>query len=201
MQDSFPDNLVSLDTNLPIWSRVFTVAPLVLIGTREPNGDADLAPKHMVTPMGWENYFGFVCTPRHSTYRNVQRSGVFTVSYPSPSQLIFTSLTAAPRCGDDKPNLLALPTFPAKHVDCVLIRDAYLYFECEHFKTIDDFGDNSLITGRIIAAYARQDALRSSDGDDQELIRQAPLLAYLAPGRFAKVEQSYSFPFPAGMQK
>jgi flavin reductase (DIM6/NTAB) family NADH-FMN oxidoreductase RutF len=191
-----------LDTDVPIWDRFFVVAPLVLIGSREPNGAADLAPKHMVTPMGWQNYFGFVCTPRHGTYHNVQHTGVFTVSYPRPSQLLYTSLAAAPRCGDnEKPSLLALPTIPATQIDGVFIEDAYLYFECEHFKTIDGFGENSLITGKILAAHVHKDALRASEWDDQELIHDAPLFAYLQPGRFASIEKSNSFPFPAGMKK
>ena len=173
-----------------------------MIGTREENGSADLAPKHMVTPMGWENYFGFVCTPRHATYRNVQRTGVFTVSYPRPSQLLYTSLAAAPRCADGEKSILpALPTSPTTKVDGVFMKDSYVVFECEHERTVDGFGVNSLITGCIVAAFADADALRISDRDDAELIRSAPLLAYLNPGRFASVAESFSFPFPAGMTR
>jgi flavin reductase (DIM6/NTAB) family NADH-FMN oxidoreductase RutF len=81
-----PSRLVTLDTSEPIWDRFFSVSPLVLIGSREADGSFDLAPKHMVTPMGWANYFGFVCTPRHRTYSNIARTGAFTVSYPRPSR-------------------------------------------------------------------------------------------------------------------
>ena len=58
---------VELDVRWPVWERVYMVAPLVLVGTREPDGRHDLAPKHMALPLGWQNYFGFVCAPRHST--------------------------------------------------------------------------------------------------------------------------------------
>jgi hypothetical protein len=34
----------------------------------------------MVTPMGWQNYFGFVCTPAHATCQKIERSGEFTES-------------------------------------------------------------------------------------------------------------------------
>ena len=91
------NNIVEIDTTVPIWEQFFTVAPLVLIGTTEADGSLDLAPKHMVTPMGWQNYFGFVCTPRHHTCGNVDRTGVFTVSYPKPSQVLIASLAASPR--------------------------------------------------------------------------------------------------------
>ncbi len=193
---------VALDVSRPVWDRCFTVAPLVLVGTRDPDGSLDLAPKHMVTPMGWENYFGFVCTPAHSTYRNIERTGQFTVSYPRPSQVLYASLAASPRCDSgDKPVLGAFETFPAEKVDGAFIEDAYLFFECEHHRTYDDFGVNSLITGRIVAASADPRALRASEADDQELIHDSPLLAYLHPGRFASIDVSNAFPFPADMKK
>ena len=85
--------------------------------------------------------------------------------------------------------------------DAPLIEEAYLYFECRHHKTVDGFGSNCLITGEIIAAYAEPGFLRSSEIDDQELVHHSPLFAYLAPGRFAAIERSNSFPFPANMKK
>jgi len=198
-----PDRrIVSLDLARPVWERCFTVAPLVLVGTREEGGAADLAPKHMVTPMGWQNYFGFVCTPRHGTYRNIERNGEFTVSYVRPSQVLFASLAAAPRCDDgSKPVLKAFSTFPATQVDGEFIEDGYLYLECRHYKTIDGFGENSLITGEVIAAHADRNFLRGSEYDEQELVHNAPLFAYLAPGRFASIDRSNGFPFPADMQR
>jgi flavin reductase (DIM6/NTAB) family NADH-FMN oxidoreductase RutF len=195
-------NLVDIDTAHPIWDRFFHVAPLVLIGTLDENGSPDLAPKHMVMPMGWQNYFGFVCTPRHSTCGNVDRSGVFTVSYPRPDQVLQTSLSASPRLEDgDKPVIDYLETLAAREVDGIVIDDAYLYFECRHFKTIDGFGENCLITGEIVAAYGDPGFIRASEHDDQELIHESPLFAYLAPGRFANIDRSNAFPFPADMKK
>jgi hypothetical protein len=85
MLSRLPERIKTLETHLPIWDRFFTVAPLALIGTKEAEG-YDLAPKHMVMPMGWENYFGFVCASRHRTYQNIAREHVFTVSYPRPTQ-------------------------------------------------------------------------------------------------------------------
>jgi len=199
---SQPDNLIAIDVAEPIWDRFFTVAPLVLIGTRDPDGSIDLAPKHMVTPMGWQNYFGFVCTPRHGTYANIKRDGVFTVTYPKPTQWLEASLAAAPRCDDgQKPSLGGVETFPASTVDGALVKDGYLFLECEIDRFVDDFGVNSLIVGRIVAAMVDEDSLRASERDDQDLIFNSPLVAYLHPGRFTAIKQSNSFPFPAGMKK
>jgi hypothetical protein len=93
------DKWVSLDISQPIWGRVFTVAPLVVIGTKEGE-EYDLAPKHMVTPLGHDNFFGFVCTPKHATYHNAKKEKAFTVSFVTPKQVVLASLTATPRCDD-----------------------------------------------------------------------------------------------------
>lgn len=193
---------IPLDPATGVWDRVFTVAPLVLIGTVDPGGEADLAPKHMVTPMGWGPYFGFVCTPRHATYRNIERDGTFTVSYMRPDQVVVSSLTAAPRCDDEsKPIVAALDTFPAANGHDVFVGGGYLYLECRRDRIVDGFGDNSLVVGEITAAYADEAALRISDGDDREVVERAPLLAYLAPGRWSEVGASDSFPFPVGFER
>jgi flavin reductase (DIM6/NTAB) family NADH-FMN oxidoreductase RutF len=173
----------------------------VVAGTRDEDGSLDLAPKHMVTPMGWQNYFGFVCTPRHTTCGNIDRTGEFTVSYPKPSQVLITSLAASPRgAAGGKPVIDYFRTFPAMEIDGRFIEDGYLYFECRHFKTIDGFGENCLITGEIVAAYADDDFLRHTEADDQETIHDSPLFAYLAPGRFAMIDRSNAFPFPESMK-
>jgi flavin reductase (DIM6/NTAB) family NADH-FMN oxidoreductase RutF len=194
--------LIELDVAQPVWDRFFWVAPLVLVGTREADGSHDLAPKHMAMPMGWENFYGFVCTPRHHTYINTERSGVFTVSFPRPSQLVLASLAASPRCGEEnKPALAALPVFPASVVDGVLLEGGYMFLECELDRIIDGFGVNSLIIGRIVAARVAADSERVHEGGDQAMVYNSPILAYLHPGRFATIDKSLSFPFPAGMQK
>lgn len=197
-----PRNLVTLDTKRPIWERFFTVAPLVVIGTREGSG-YNLAPKHMATPLGWGNYFGFVCTPHHATYHNAKHTGAFTVSFPRPTQVVLASLSAAPRRDKPghKPVLEALPTLPAEVIDGVFLADSYLYLECEVEEVVEGFGANSLITGSVVAAHVQEEALRQSEVSDQELLREVPLLVYVSPGRYAVVEKTFGFPLPADFQK
>lgn len=194
--------MTPLDLEHPVWEQVYMVAPLTLVGTREPNGTYDLAPKHLAIPMSWEEHYGFVCTPSHSTYVNAQREGAFTVSFPRPDQIVLTSLAAAPRCEDDhKHALAAIPTVPAQKVDGVLVEDAYLHFECELDRIIDGFGANSLIVGRIVAASAAEDSLRDADLDAQEMIAHSPMLAYLHPGRFAEIQETHAFPYHVGFKR
>jgi flavin reductase (DIM6/NTAB) family NADH-FMN oxidoreductase RutF len=191
-------SIVELDTGSPIWSRFFTVAPLIVVGTLEVDGAVDLAPKHMAMPLGWQNYFCFVCSPRHATQRNAEARGQFTVSFPRPDQLVQSSLLASGRAEDgSKPAVAALPTMPARAVEGVLVRDAYLWLECALERVVDGFGENSLIVGEIVAASVDERALRASDADDADLTSAMPLLAYVSPRRFAEIGETFSFPFPA----
>ena len=202
MSSTLNSDTIRLDVSDPIWERFFLLAPMILVGSKEPDGRADFAPKHMATPMGWQNYFGFVCTPTHSTYTNIQRTREFTVTYPRPSQILFASLAATPRCDEDtKPVLQAFETVAAQEVDGDFIAEGYVFLECELFKIIDGFGVNSLITGVVKAAHVHKDALRTSDTADEDMIRKAPLLAYVHPSRFAQVEETRSFPLPEGMKR
>ncbi len=193
---------VALEMDHPIWDRFFTVAPLVVVGSRELSGDFDLAPKHMATPLSWQNYFGFVCTPSHGTYQNIKREEAFTVSFPNPDQVLLASLSAGPRCDDtSKPSLQLLPTFSATKIDGIFLSDSYLFLECQLDRIVDGFGDNSLIAGRVIAAQVCNSALRMNDRDDHEILHKSPLMAYLPPGRYASINQTFSFPFPEGFRR
>jgi flavin reductase (DIM6/NTAB) family NADH-FMN oxidoreductase RutF len=199
MSNRDSNTLVALSLDRPIWDRVFCVAPLVIVGSKEPSGEFDLAPKHMAMPLGLGNYFCFVCSPRHATYHNIRRHGAFTVSYPRVGEVVYTSIAAAPRCGDQsKPSLLALPTLPAGKVEGILVKDCYFYLECSLHSMLDDFDGYSLIIGKVVAAAAHEDALRKQEIDDSDQIFQFPLLAYLHPGRIAEIRQSTAFPLPEG---
>lgn len=203
MKHPMPEQWVSLDTSRPIWKRFFMIAPLAVVGTREGEG-YDMAPKHMITPMGFDNYIGFVCSPTHGTYQNIQKHGEFTMSFPLPGQTLMTSLSASPRQeGLSKSEQIVdlLPTCRAKTVDALFMVDSYLMLECRHFKTLDGFGRNSLITGEILEAHVAPDYLRVSEQDPQEMLHEHPLLAYVAEGRFARVSETYHFPFPKGFKR
>ena len=198
-----PPDPVELSLATPVWEQVFTVAPLVLVATTERDGSHDIAPKHMATPLGWNDRYGFVCTPRHATHGNVRRTGVFTVSFPQERQVVEAALTASARDEDGaKPILRALPVFAARHVDGVLVRGSSLYLECELERVIGELdGDAELIVGRIVGASARADAVRGLDIDDGELIERVPPFVYVSPGRFARIGETHAFPFPVGFRR
>jgi flavin reductase (DIM6/NTAB) family NADH-FMN oxidoreductase RutF len=193
---------IALGIDRPIWDRFFTVAPLVVVGSKEPDGTYDLAPKHMAMPLGWQNYYTFVCSPQHATYRNIRRERQFTVSFPRPTEIVASSLAASPRCEDGtKPVLALLPRRPATTVDGVFIDDSYLYLECTLHSVLDGFGANSLIVGVVVAASASDDYLRMDDRDGGEQLFQSPLLVYVSPGRYATLRETAEFPLPKGFSR
>lgn len=193
--------IVPLPLSAPIWERFFLAASLALVATKEGEG-YDIAPKHMAFPLGWQNFYGFVCSPAHATHRNIVEHGQFTVSFPRSEQIVATSMAASAREDDGhKPGLAALSTRPASAVDCVLVEGCSIYLECELERIVDGFGDNSLIAGRVVAAHVAADALRHSGADDAERIAQAPLLAYLHPRRYAEVSETHAFPMPSGFRR
>lgn len=185
-----------------LWEQVFTVNPLVIIGSMEDDETPNFAPKHMAFPLGWDHYFGFVCTPRHSTYQNIKREEVFTVTYPKTDQVILTSLTAYRRRKDDtKPELETMPRFQASEIDAYFLEGGYLFLECRLNKIVDGFGENSLILGEVVRAHADKKFVRRPSRDDNELIYHHPLLAYLYPGRFSIIRDTKAFPFPKKFKK
>lgn len=196
-------DFVPLETQIPIWDHFFMVAPLVVVGTKEGQG-YDLAPKHMATPLGQSNYFGFICTPSHATYHNVKKTGEFSVSFPMPDQITLASLSASPRTDEltkSEHIVQALPTIKAPNIDALFIGNSYLYLECRLYKIIDGFDAYSFITGKVEAAFVRKEYLKVSDTDEQQQMHQNPLLAYVANGRFAKLSETFNFPFPKDFKR
>lgn len=188
-------DLVSIELDEELWERVFVVSPLVLVGTRELDGQQDFAPKHRVVTLA--GHLGFVCRPSHATWRNAVREGAFTVSWPSPRQIVMASAAASPRCEDgEKKALRALPNRPATLVKGALVEGCRFHVECRLDRVLDDLGDEGLLLGRVVAAHADRNALRSATVPDGTLVHDQPLLAYLHPSQFARIDHSTGFPFP-----
>ncbi len=204
MQEKDPlRDFISLDIKESIWEHFYTVAPLVVIGTKEGHG-FDLAPKHMATPLGFSDFFGFVCTPRHNTYHNIKKNSRFSVSFVKPDQILLSSLAAMPRGAvKDFPKEITnqIPTVLSDDGEAIFLRDSYVMLDCISHKIIDGFDDYSLITGKIQSARVHKNYIIVSDEGHQKQIYDHPLLAYIAPGRFASIRETLSYPYPKDFQR
>jgi flavin reductase (DIM6/NTAB) family NADH-FMN oxidoreductase RutF len=195
------NSFVELNLDAPIWDRVFTVAPLVVVGTREADGTYDLVPKHLALPLGWDRYFGFVTRDNQTTHRNVKRERCFTVSFPNPSSVVLTSLAAVHGSEEHRRTVLnAVPTIKAVTLDGLLVADSYLFLECELDRIVGGFGNNSLVCGLIRRAAVSKESLRLFEQDDQVMLQRRPLLAFLAPERYAILNTIRRFPVPNGIR-
>jgi len=204
MSDSKSSKMIEINVDNEMWNRIYTVHSLVIVGSKEPDGTFNMAPKHMAMPMGFSNYFGFIGTPRKSTYQNVEREKVFTVSYPRPDQVIISSLTASRREKDDsKPILKKIPTVDATQIEGKFLENSYFNLECKLSQFLGKFGEWELVIGEIVAAYVNEDAIRkkNEDFDGAELVYDSPILAYLHPDRFSKIKKSNAFPFPGDFKR
>ena len=201
-KDPFKD-FISLNVKESIWEHFYTVAPLVVIGTKENHG-FDLAPKHMATPLGFSDFFGFVCTPRHKTYHNIKEHSRFSVSFVKPDQVLLSSLAAMPRCAvKDFPKEITdhIPTVSGEDGETIFLKDSYVMLDCSLHKIIDGFDDYSLITGKIERAMVHKNYKIVSDEGRQQQIYDHPLLAYIAQGRFASIKETLSYPYPKDFQR
>lgn len=199
MSEQESNSMIDITDEPNLWERIFMVHSLLVIGSREKNGDYNMAPKHMAMPLGMGPYIGFMGTPRKTTYQNIKREKVFTVSYPQSDQLVFSSITASSRDEEDeKPAILTVPKVDAQKIDGKFIKGSYLQFECTLHDIMGKFGEWEMIVGKIVAAYVHEDAIRKEgiEADDASLISNNPLLAYLHPGRFSIIKKSNTFPLP-----
>lgn len=191
--------MIEIDLDQDVWNQCYTVHSLVVIGSKEEDLTYNFAPKHMAMPLGFSNHFGFMGTPRKSTYRNIDLQKEFTVSFPGPDQLVLTSLSATRREEDDtKPIIDQIPTVPAKQIDGKFLAGSYLQLECVLTEFLGKFGEWELVVGEIVAARVQKEMMRKRGNgtDEGKLVHDHPLLAYLHPDRFSVIKESHVFPYP-----
>jgi flavin reductase (DIM6/NTAB) family NADH-FMN oxidoreductase RutF len=178
--------------------RYFTVKPLVLVTTLGPKGLPNVAPKTQNMDVGRrEQYFAFVCTPHHHTYQNIKANHEFVVNYPGP-KLIENVSAAAQQAEDvDEIMLAGLTSIRSIAVKPPRIKECYLHLECKLVE-IKDLEDSSLILGKIVARSADKEASfeRGKSKENIKLLSKHPLLAYVYPDHYAKIDSAEQFMFP-----
>jgi flavin reductase (DIM6/NTAB) family NADH-FMN oxidoreductase RutF len=178
--------------------RYFTVKPLILVTTLGPEGSPNVAPKTQNMDVGRrEQHFAFVCTPQHHTYQNVKANQEFVVNYPGPELIEKVSAAAQEAEDIDEIALVGLTSIPSMAVKPPRIKECYLHLECKLVE-IKDLEDSSLILGKVVARSADKE-VSFKHGKSRENIRllsKRPLLAYVYPDHYAKINIAEEFVFP-----
>jgi flavin reductase (DIM6/NTAB) family NADH-FMN oxidoreductase RutF len=174
------------------------VKPLILVTTLGPKGLPNVAPKTQNMDVGrHEQYFAFVCTPRHHTYQNLKANQEFVVNYPGPELIERVSATAQLAEDCDEIALAGLTGTPSLVVKPPRIKECYLHLECRLVE-IKDLEDSSLILGRVVARSADKEVSfkRGKSKENMGLLSKRPLLAYIYPDHYTKINVAEEFIFP-----
>ena len=178
--------------------RYFTLKPLILVTTLGTTGFPNVAPKTQAMDVGRrEQYFAFVCTPRHHTYQNAVANKEFVVNFPGPELIEKVSAAAQLAEDSDEIALAGLTSIPSMVVKPPRIKECYLHLECKLLE-IKDLEDSSLILGKVVARSADKEVSfeRGKSRENIRLLSKRPLLAYVYPDHYAKISAAEEFVFP-----
>lgn len=183
---------------LDSYGRYFTVKPLILVTTLGPRGLPNVAPKTQNMDVGRrEQYFAFVCTPKHHTYQNAKANREFVVNYPGPELIEKVSAAALLAEDIDEIALAGLTGIPSVVVKPPRIKECYLHLECKLVE-IKDLEDSSIILGKIAARSVNKEVSfeRGKSKENIRLLSKRPLLAYVYPDHYTKISVAEEFVFP-----
>jgi flavin reductase (DIM6/NTAB) family NADH-FMN oxidoreductase RutF len=94
--------------------------------------------------------------------------------------------------GVDEIHAIGLSVLPSRVVSVPGIRECRAIPECVRHQVINDFGDDSLIIGRVVAA--RLDAGLAPPTPD--VLEANPILVYVHPNHHAVIGSALRFDFP-----
>jgi len=185
---------VQLDSH----ARYFTVKPIVLVTTLGPRDIPNVAPKTQCMDVGRdEDYFAFVCTPKHHTYQNAKANGEFVVNYPGPELIHKVSAASQFAENVDEIALAGLTSIPSLVVKPPRIKECRVHLECM-VEEVKDLDAASIILGKIVARSANKEVSfeRGKAEESINLLFNYPLLAYVYPNHYTTIRAATEFTFP-----
>ena len=176
----------------------FTIKPIILVTTLGGNGLPNVAPKTQCTSVGRrEEFFAFVCTPKHHTYQNVKANKEFVVNYPSPELIEKVSASSQFAENVDEVALSGLTSISSLVVKPPRIKECMAHLECKVVE-VKDIDDVSIILGRVVARSAdREKSFKKGTAEEGiKLLSKHPLLAYVYPDHYTRINTAEKFIFP-----
>jgi len=176
----------------------FTIKPIILVTTLRRSGLPNVAPKTQCMSVGRrEEYFAFVCTPKHHTYQNAKADKEFVVNYPGPNLIEKISATSQIAENIDEVALAGLTSIPSLVVKPPRIKECMVHLECK-VMDIKDLGDGSIILGKVVARSSNPEISfkRVMAEESLNLLSKHPLLAYVYPDHYTRIDTAEKFIFP-----
>jgi len=176
----------------------FSIKPIILVTTLGSNGLPNVAPKTQCTSIGrHEEYFAFVCTPRHHTYQNAKADGEFVVNYPGPELIERVSAASQFAENVDEVVLSGLTSIPSLVVKPPRIKECRVHLECE-VADVKDLDDGSIILGKVVSRSGdREISFKKGTAEENiNLLSTHPLLTYVYPNHYASINTAEKFIFP-----
>jgi len=189
---------MSVKVQLDSHARYFTVKPTILVTTLGPGNIPNVAPKTQCMDVGRrEEYFAFVCTPKHHTYQNAKANKEFVANYPSPELIQKVSATSQSAENVDEIALVGLTGIPSLVVKPPRIKECRVHLECKVVE-IKDLDVASIILGKVVARSASKEASfeRGKAKERINLLSNHPLLAYVYPDHYTTIGSATEFIFP-----
>lgn len=179
-------------------ARYFTIKPIILVTTLGGNGLPNVAPKTQCMSVGrHEEYFAFVCTPKHHTYQNAKANKEFVVNYPGPE--LIGKVSAASQFAENVDEVASseLTSIPSLVVKPPRIKECMVHLECK-VVDIKDLDGDSIILGKVVARSSNREISfkREMAEESINLLSKHPLLAYVYPNHYTRIDTAEKFIFP-----
>ncbi len=168
------------------WSPSPLLYQVLLVTTRDENGEIDVAPKSCATIVAFAGpTFGFGCQWSHRTAKNIRATGEFVVNVPGAG--LAEAIWAMP----DAPDRLAaagLTTLPGTTVSVPVIAECVAHLECVLDRIIEFPSDEVFILGTVRRIDMDERCLVPDDTAERYRALNRPLF-FLEPGWCAPLGQ------------
>ncbi len=142
------------------WQPSPLAGQIVLVTTLNEDGTSNIAPKSWVSMMAFEPpILALGCNLKHSTAKNILRSGEFVVNMPG-EELIDTIWASHKKPHPRSVESIGLSSIRATRLGPPRVEECKAHFECRLVKHIS-FGQEIMLIGQI-EACSMDEALRES---------------------------------------
>lgn len=177
---------INLALDKHAWHPSPLAGQVVLVTTRNADGQSNIAPKSWVSMMAFDPpVLALGCNLGHVTAQNILRQGEFVVNVPGAELAGHTwQISSLPH---PRPvEAAGLTPIPAQIVSPPVVEECKAHLECRLVKQVD-FGAEVVFFGEILAVSIDADVARSPDP-----YHALQMFFFLENGRYGVIEREVS---------